>query len=361
MQVPQPQTRLHPGLGIDYPTPSSSAKEATMKPQSLTSLIRDEVADPALPHFRSGSGSSTPPVRIGLALSAGGARGLAHIGVIQVLEENHIPISAIAGSSMGAYVGALWAAGCTGSELEKLAAEMQRPRNLLELIDPAFPFVRGLVHGNKARKRLERTLGAATFEELPVPFYAVAGNVRTMRRRVFSSGSVAQAVHASFAIPGVCVPVKIDGELYVDGGVVEPLPVPVLRQHAAVDHILAVSVVPDIDDLARCLPDPLAPAGKGWRKVFSWLNRKWNVFAAGNLVEILQRCITSAEVRMADAAALEADVLIHPTFRNNRWHDYHRWRHYLALGRAAAEEALPKITALLAVRSETPRKTLTPT
>ncbi|MBP7949356.1 MAG: patatin-like phospholipase family protein [Verrucomicrobiales bacterium] len=311
--------------------------------------LRDEERD-GLPPMGGATAREILP-RIGVALSAGGARGLAHIGVIQILEENGIPVHAIAGTSMGAYVGALWASGCSGAELESLAAEMQHRRNLLELVDPAPPFVRGLVHGLKARHRLERTLAGATFESLPRSFFAVAGNVRTMRRRVFSSGSVAQAVHASFAIPGICVPVRIDGELYVDGGIVEPLPVPVLQQHAQVDWILAVNVVPSLDDVARCLPDPLAPATAGWRKIFSWLNRKWNVFAAGNLVEILQRSLVAAEVRMAEAAGREADVLVCPRFESNRWHDYHHWRHYIDLGRAAAQAALPQIRTLLACPS----------
>jgi NTE family protein len=302
-----------------------------------------------IPAMRAAAGMEgriAPRPRIGVALSAGGARGLAHVGVIQVLEENAIPVDVISGTSMGAYVGALWAFGCDGAELEALAAEIRSTRHLFGLVDLALPCTRGLVRGVKVRQRLERTIGPATFEDLPVEFLAVAGNVRTLRRRVFQSGPVAEAVHASFAIPGICVPVEIGGEMYVDGGVVEPVPVPVLHQHSHADRVIAVSVVPTLDDVAHVLPDPLERRS-GWRNLPHWLNRSWNVFAPGNLVEILQRSVLCGQVRMAEDACQMADVVIHPELKSPRWHDYQNWREYIRAGRTAALEALPRIKALL--------------
>ena len=96
--------------------------------------------------------------KIGLALSCGGARGLAHVGVIQVLEEEGIPVDAIAGTSMGAYVGSLWAAGLNGTKLEALAREIKDRRTMLRLLDPLFPPSEGLIRGDKIRKHLERSL-----------------------------------------------------------------------------------------------------------------------------------------------------------------------------------------------------------
>lgn len=316
-----------------YPLPNPLIRRGTAELLDLSRIT------PATPRFQ-------PRPIIGVALSAGGARGLAHVGVIQVLEENGIPVDVIAGTSMGAYVGALWASGCNGQKLEELAAEMQSSRHLFGLVDLAVPFTRGLVYGRKIRRRLERTLGDMTFEQMPTRFFAVAGNVRTLQRRVFDTGRVAEAVHASLAIPGLCVPVKIGDELYVDGGVVEPVPVPVLRQHSAVEKVIAVSVVPTLEDVAQALPDPLLRP-PGLRGVLAWLNRSWNVFAPGNLVEILQRSVMCGQVRMAEDAGKLADVLIHPRLRTSRWHDYHHWRDYLAAGREAAEAALPAIKILL--------------
>ncbi len=115
------------------------------------------------------------PPKFGLALSCGGARGLAHVGAIQVLEEEHIPIAAIAGSSMGAYVGALWAAGIDGPGLEKLAGEVKDRRTLFRLfVDPVIPPLAGFIRGNKARKHLERTLGNMKISELQKPMFIMA-------------------------------------------------------------------------------------------------------------------------------------------------------------------------------------------
>ncbi|MEY4482863.1 MAG: hypothetical protein RL693_315 [Verrucomicrobiota bacterium] len=120
------------------------------------------------------------PPRIGLALSCGSARGLAHIGVIQVLEEENIPITAIIGSSMGAYVGALWASGMTGKELEALAAEIKDRRALRQLLDANFPPLTGFIRGHKVRNRLKRVLGEMTIEQLKRPMFIVASNLDTV-------------------------------------------------------------------------------------------------------------------------------------------------------------------------------------
>ena len=103
---------------------------------------------------RRASLDTKPHRKLGLALSAGGAKGLAHVGVLQVLEENGIEIDAIAGCSMGSYVGALWACGYSGKDLEELAAEIQDRKKLWKLADPIIPPVSGLLHGNKAKRHL---------------------------------------------------------------------------------------------------------------------------------------------------------------------------------------------------------------
>ncbi|MEM7601397.1 MAG: patatin-like phospholipase family protein, partial [Verrucomicrobiota bacterium] len=118
--------------------------------------------------------SSTNRPRLGLVLSSGGAKGLAHIGVIQVLEEHSIEVDVVAGTSMGAYVGGLFEAGFNGNELESLAADMTRKRDLLNLIDPVFPPRRGFLGGRSIYERLEKSLRGKTFSELKKPFLAVA-------------------------------------------------------------------------------------------------------------------------------------------------------------------------------------------
>ena len=124
--------------------------------------------------------------RIGLALSAGGAKGLAHIGVIQVLEENGIEIDVIAGSSMGAYVASAWAMGCDGQMMEKLAREVEGRWGRWKLIDPAFPPRKGFVRGEAVIARLRKTLGDAHFSDLIRPLRVVATDLNTLPERVIA-------------------------------------------------------------------------------------------------------------------------------------------------------------------------------
>jgi len=274
---------------------------------------------------------------VGLALSAGGSRGLAHAGVIQVLEENGIPVHAIAGSSMGAYVGALWAAGKSGRELQDYAAEISSRWSLIRQLDLAVPPFRGLFRGHRLRRRLDTALGGAHFSDLQREFYVTAADIGSHELHVISSGNVALAVQASAAVPGLCVPVRAGGRELVDGGVVDPLPVDVLRE-AGCDVIIASSVIPSRAEVDAGMEGP-------HRRPPGWLAR-WNPFAAGNLIDILRRSITSAQIRTAEMSECFADIVLRPHTAGTRWHDYWQWPHYFALGRAAAEEHLAAIISL---------------
>lgn len=290
---------------------------------------------------------------VGLALSSGAAKGFAHIGVIQVLEENGIEVDVVAGASMGAYVGSLWAYGCDGTELERLAREMEGRWSLWTLIDPVFPPRQGFLRGHAVKRRLMRTLGNARFADLARPMRIVAGNLATLERVVFSSGEVAAAVHASSAVPGVCVPVTIDGETYIDGGIVDPLPVDVLRE-MGVARIIAVNAIPGTDLIRSGLKagrEPARPNKSGVRKLFRKffpVNQQLNYFARGNLLEILLRSIYGAQIRLAESSCQLADVVLRPTIYDDRWLDYRQPGKFIALGREAAERHLEEIKALVA-------------
>lgn len=181
--------------------------------------------------------------RVGLALSSGGARGFAHIGVIQVLEENGIEVDVVAGCSMGSYIGAVWAAGYDGVAMERQARELEHRWGLFDLIDPFILPRQGFLRGEKVKQRLKRAIGDVHFSELVRPLRIVATHLACLDRVVFSSGEVAAAVHASSAIPGACVPVEVDGELYIDGGIADPLPVDVL-QEMGIERIIAINTIP---------------------------------------------------------------------------------------------------------------------
>jgi len=289
---------------------------------------------------------------VGLALSSGAAKGFAHVGVLQVLEENGLEVDVVAGASMGAYVGALWANGCDGRELERLSRELEARWALWTLIDPAFPPRRGFLRGYAVKRRLMRSIGYARFADLVRPLRVVGANLSTLDRVVFSTGEVATAVHASSAVPGICVPVTAEGETYSDGGIVDPLPVDVLRE-MGVNRVIAVNVIPTPDRIRCAIKAELerkrcsdTGARKLFRKLFR-LNRQMNYFARGNLLEILMRSVHGAQIRMAEASCEMADVVLRPEIYDDSWLDYRNPGKFIALGREEAERHLDEIKALM--------------
>jgi len=302
---------------------------------------------------------------VGLALSSGAAKGFAHVGVIQVLEENGIEVDVVAGASMGAYVGALWAHGCDGAELERLAREMEGRWAFWSLIDPVFPPRQGFLRGFGVKKRLMRTIGNSRFGDLQRPLRVVAANLATLERVVFCGGEVATAVHASSAVPGICVPIIIDGEPFVDGGIVDPLPVTVLREMGA-SRLIAVDVIPTPEQIRSGMEAERLLAqqnGSGSPKLFRkapTLDRQLNYFARGNLFEILMRSVHGAQIRMAEASCKLADVVVHPDICDDRWLDCRNPGKFIALGREAAIRHLDEIKALVAKKEVTHEQELIP-
>jgi len=285
--------------------------------------------------------------RIGLALSSGGAKGLAHIGVIQVLEENGIEVDCIAGASMGAYVGSIWAYGLDGTMLEKTARELEGRWGLLRLIDPVVPPRRGFVSTRRTAARLRKSIGDVHFSELIRPLRVIATHLDTLERVVFSSGEVAGAVEASIAIPGVCVPVTMDGETYIDGGIADPLPVDVLAE-MGIERIIAVNVIPPPERIRFWLDAERETNGRetrhtGFGRFFS---NHFNYLAHGNILDTMMQAINGAQTRVAESSAREADIVLRPLAGDAVWHDFTNPQKYIALGRSVAEAQLAELKAL---------------
>ena len=288
--------------------------------------------------------------RVGLALSSGGARSLAHIGVIQVLEENGIEVDVIAGCSMGAYIGSVWAYGLDGIEMERLAREVENRWGLLQLIDPFILPRQGFLRGEKVKRRLKNSIGDVHFSELVRPLRVVATNLNTLERTLFFSGEVATAVHASSAIPGACAPVKIDDEVYIDGGISDPLPVDVLEE-MGIERIIAVNTIPTAAYLRMRFEidrEQAALRGKKPNRFKSFVQRYLNYFAPGNILDTMLRSFHGAQMRVAEDSCLHADLVLRPLSFDGRWHDFRHPGKYIALGRREAEEHLDDIKALVA-------------
>ena len=290
--------------------------------------------------------------RVGLALSSGGAKGLAHVGVIQILEENGIDVDIVAGSSMGAYVGAIWCHGFDGQGLEKIARETEQSWGLLKLIEPALPPRQGFLRAGRVVRRLKRSIGDTRFSDLARPLRVVATHLDTLERAVFSSGEVARAVGASIAIPGICVPFVLDGETYIDGGIADPLPVDVLRE-MGIERVIAVNTIPTPERLRYCSnleKETSAGQPKGFRMP-AILNKHLNYFANGNILDIMLRSIHGAQTRVAEASGREADLVLRPLACDVKWHDFTHPRKYIAMGREAAENHLPELKTLAKIEA----------
>lgn len=176
--------------------------------------------------------------KIGIALGAGGSRGLAHIGVLKVLVEEGIPIDVIAGSSMGSFIGVLYANGMDLGMMEELAVQMKRNK----FIDLTIP-KRGLIVGDKIKELIRLLTHRKNLEELHTPMAVIATDLVTGERVVFKEGPIDIAVRASISIPGIFEPVKIGDQLLVDGGVIDRIPISVIKEMGA-DITIGVNVVP---------------------------------------------------------------------------------------------------------------------
>ena len=191
------------------------------------------------------------PTRVALALGSGGARGYAHIGVIQALEERGYEIVSVAGTSMGALVGGLQAAG----QLEAYTAWVTglTQRDVLRLLDLSIK-APGAIRADKILARVSELLGGAVIEELPIPFTAVATDLLARKEVWFQRGPVDAAIRASIALPSVITPVMLNGRLLVDGGLMNPIPIAPTAASGA-DAVVAVSLAGEVED-----PSGRAPA-----------------------------------------------------------------------------------------------------
>lgn len=305
------------------------------------------MADQATP---SGAGPRRP--RLGLALGSGSARGWAHLGVLRALEREGIQPDLICGCSIGAFVGAATASG----ELPRLIdwAEALRWKDVLSLMDVSLRG--GLIKGARLMDFFERNLKDRSFEALDFPFSCVATDLETGREVWLREGSVARAVRASIALPGLMTPVYEEGRLLVDGGLVNPVPVSLCRAMGA-DIVVAVDLGSDV--MGRSLRSaPGAEGPEGWsRRMLSRLG-----FPAGNgvapeqvlpsLVSVMVAAITIMQVRIARSrlAGEPADVLLAPRVGQLGPLDYHRAAEAIGEGEAEVRRMLPALHHALAER-----------
>ena len=248
------------------------------------------------------------PAKIALVLGAGASRGFAHIGVIKVLEENHVPIDMVFGASAGSLVGSLFAYGYSPYDLQKMAISIKKG----DLTDLAIPDG-GFIKGQKLQDFVDHAVRNTPMEKLKIPFYAVATDIDSGKEVIFGKGDTGMAVRASCSIPGVFQPVSIGGQMYVDGGVTSPLPVEEARRYGA-SLVIAVDISSDLD---TGQPD--------------------------GITGILFKTVGIMYAELEKAGASQADVVIRPKVGNIGSGDFSKRNLAIMEGEKAAWQAMPEI------------------
>jgi NTE family protein len=299
--------------------------------------------------------------KVGVALGSGSARGWAHIGVLRCLVDSGIGIDFIAGTSIGALVGASFSLGKL-DDLERFTRGLDW-RQILSFLDVTFP-VSGLIEGKKVSEFVRDYIQDVRLEEMPVPFRAVAACLETGREVVLEEGDLIDAIRATVSIPGIFTPARLDARLLIDGGVVNPVPVSVVREMGA-DYVIAVDLSHDLvgnrgdeppreegetenGDQDRWLEG--FPMAGELRERLSLLNaeslaRLKNWFKRDqtpNIFEVILESISIMQTQIAEAQ-LETDppdLLIRPRMGNLGLLDFHRSREAIDEGYRRTREAL---------------------
>ena len=308
------------------------------------------------------------PPRLGLALGSGAARGLAHIGVLKVLEEAHIPIGGIAGTSIGAFIGALYAAGVPVQRMEAVACELDWLK-LARLLNPMVP-TSGLVDGRKLVQFMAELLPVHSFEALQLPLAVTATDIETGEALIIRKGDLLEALRAALAFPGIFPPVRFGDRFLVDGGLCNPVPADVAR-HLGVDRVIGICTIPDVD---KQTPETFIPRNRangehGWHH---------DLFSAVGIEQLFRRllgsdpppepvvesserkvpgifrvCAQSVAIMENQINALrlagnQHDLIIRPKCPGITLLEFHRAVEIITAGEAAARAALPEIRQLSA-------------
>ena len=253
--------------------------------------------------------------KLGLALGGGAARGFAHIGVIQVLEENGIKPDLVVGTSAGSLVAAFYASGKTGAQLQWLADTMDES----QLTDWTIPFMsRGMLRGEALGRYVNSQLNGAKIEDLKMPLGIVATDLQTGDGILFRRGDIATAVRASSAVPSVFEPVRIGNKDYVDGGLVSPVPVRSARQMGA-DIVIAVDISSRPEDAKT-----------------------------SDMLKVLLQTFSIMGKSISQLEMAQAEVVVRPALPDVGSAEFTARQKSIEAGRAAMRLALPALKAALA-------------
>lgn len=305
---------------------------------------------------------------LGLALGSGAARGLAHIGVLKVLEEADIPVDVISGTSIGAFIGAMYAAGVPIAQMEQVALEIDW-LSMAKLLDPIIP-TSGLTDGNKLVAFMAELLPTRDFKDLNLPLAVTATDINTGEAVLIKQGDLLEALRASLAFPGIFPPVLFGKRFLVDGGLCNPIPIEAARALGA-ERIIGSCTIPNV---MKQTPETFLPSQHGgsrtirrWRDFFSARkietafrtalgqepepppegdqeNQKTpNIFrVCAQSVAIMENVINDLHLRQCPQA-----LIIRPLLNDITLLEFHRAKEIIMAGETAARNELAGIDALL--------------
>jgi NTE family protein len=271
-------------------------------PVAETPILQPPVVEPLPPK----------KIKIGLALGGGAARGFAHIGVIKALEAQGIYPDIVVGTSAGSVVGALYAAGNTGFQLQKLAMEMDEA-SISDWAVPLFRKNTGVLKGEALQAYVNKSVNNLPMEKLKIPFGAVATDLKDGKPILFQRGNTGMAVRASSAVPGVFQPVTINGHTYVDGGLVAPVPVRFARDMGA-DFVIAVNISTQAD-----------------------------VQATVSSLDVIMQTFSIMGQRINDYELRDADIVITPPLGKMASNDFNGRNQAVLAGEQAAAQVMAQI------------------
>lgn len=282
-------------------------------------------------------------ISVGLALGAGAARGLSHIGVIRVLEEENIHVDYVAGSSIGALIAAGWATGADPAQMEEFAYEFKRRGGFWTISDLSFPPTRSILRDTRIMDFLNYMLGDTTFSDTEFPLRIVSANLDQLEQEVISSGLLVDAVRESISMPMVYPPVKRDDKHIVDGGVLNPVPVDVLAQQGS-SRIIAVNPIPPLEVLreSRHIKSTREDSG-----LWAWMKRQVLPFGKGNIIDTFMRSLQAMQARLAASSSAGADVVINPIVSTEEWFEFESVDTFIEQGEMTARQHIDEIKKLL--------------
>jgi NTE family protein len=272
--------------------------------------------------------------RLGLVLGSGGARGLAHIGVLRVLEEAGIPLHCVVGASAGAMVGGLYAGGTSPAKIEEVFGEFSL-KGLARILLPTMG-QGGIIDGRRIEKLMEPHASGKLIEDLPLKFACVATDISTGEKIVFKKGDLMEGIRASISIPGLLTPVVSGGRILVDGGVVDPLPIKLAFELGATFAIVV--------QVGRRYSHQPAPNGDSENDEKSAVVGSEKVVIP-SATEVLLSALSIYDYRLSELSLQDVDdhILVRPSLPGIEILDFHKGHQAIAAGENAMRARLPDI------------------